>query len=80
MRDKLLKTGFRLRIVQNLSGSIFRPNDEYWKWLHAKIVKGALPQGRDISVREKLLEKGCRLRIVRNRMGSIFRPNNKYWK
>ena len=39
-----------LRIVRNRTGSIIRPNNEYWKRSHANILKGALPGGRVISV------------------------------
>ena len=43
VRDELLEKDCRLRIVENRTGSIFMPNNNYWKWLRAKIIKGALP-------------------------------------
>ena len=46
----------------------------------AKIIKCALLEGWDISVRDCAHEKGYRLRIERNRMGSLFRPYNEYRK
>ena len=45
MNDMLLKNGCRLKIARNRIGNIFRPNNEYWKQLHVKIIKGALPGG-----------------------------------
>ena len=45
VRDKLLEKVCRTRIVQNRMGSIFKPNNEYLKRSHAKIIKGALPGG-----------------------------------
>ena len=80
MRDGQLEKGFHLRIARNRTGSIFNPNKEYWKLSRVKIIKLALPEGRDISMRNCAHEKVCRLKIARNRMGSVFRPNNEYSK
>ena len=35
--------GCRLGIARNRTGSIFRPNNKYWKQSRAKIIKGVLP-------------------------------------
>ena len=42
VRDWAREKGCRLRIACNGMGSIFRPNNEHWKWLHVEIMKGAL--------------------------------------
>ena len=48
VHDKLLEKGCHLKITQNCTGSIFRLNNEYWKWSRAKIIKGALQGGAAI--------------------------------
>ena len=45
VHDWAHEKGCRLRIARNQTGSIFRPNNEYWKPLRVKIIKGALPGG-----------------------------------
>ena len=39
------ENGCRFRISPNQTCSTFRPNNEYWKQSHAKIIKGAHPGG-----------------------------------
>ena len=46
--NKLLEKGCPLRIAQNRTGGIFRPNNEYRKRSHAKFIKGELPGGDGI--------------------------------
>ena len=45
VRDCVREKGCCLRVARNRTGSIFRPNNEYWKWSRAKIIKGALLGG-----------------------------------
>ena len=45
VRDWARENGCRLKIAQNRTGSIFSPNNEYWKPSRVKIRKGALPGG-----------------------------------
>ena len=42
VRDWAREKGCHLEIARNHMGSIFRPNNKYWKQLPAKIIKGAL--------------------------------------
>ena len=37
--------GCHLRIAQNRTCTIFRPNNEYWKQSRAKIINGVIPGG-----------------------------------
>ena len=43
--------GWRLRFARNRMGSIFRPNNEYWKWLHA-ILACAIVRAKKVAVSE----------------------------
>ena len=45
MRDCACEKGCRLKIAGNRTGSIFRPNNGYWKRSRAKIIIGALFRG-----------------------------------
>ena len=45
IRNYTHEKGCCLRIAQNRTGSIFRPNNEYSKRSCVKIFKGALPEG-----------------------------------
>ena len=45
VRDWSREKGCHLRIARNHTGSIFRANNEYWKWSCTKIIKGALQGG-----------------------------------
>ena len=45
MRDKLLEKGCSIKITRDRTGSIFRPNNEYWKWSGEKIINRALSGG-----------------------------------
>ena len=80
LRDWACEKGCGLRIARNHMGSIFRPNNEYWKRSRKKLRNGVNPGGGDISVHKWERERGCGLEIARNCMGSTFRPNNEYWK
>ena len=48
MRDWAREKGCRLIIARNRTGSIFRPNNKYWKRSRTKIVNGTLPGGDGI--------------------------------
>ena len=48
VRDWARERGCRLGIARNHMGCIFRPNNESWKRLRTKIIKGALPGGAGI--------------------------------
>ena len=43
LHDCARESGYRLGIVQNGTGSIFRANNDCWTRSHAKIIKRALP-------------------------------------
>ena len=45
MHDGARDNCCHVRIARNCTGSIYRPNNEYWKLLRAKIIKEALPGG-----------------------------------
>ena len=45
MRDCACEKGCCLKIAQNLTGSILRPNNEYWKRSRGKIIKRVLLRG-----------------------------------